>query len=651
MSQSKEELIKSAREKGWTGSGFSSPSKIRYWLKQFDSIIFVAREVGYSGPEKFKDVSTFIRREANKAGIPISYDYYKLIKELHKRLNTWAISFKDNDKFKITKMTAKFKKNGEESQSREKPHQLLNRLWKTFFNEIRNHIHEKGWNIRQKFVISAQAKTILRNNNNEEEMEDTIKGHYSQRGYSSYKLTWQKITDITDDKKIFKEFVEPKIADWKYRDEKLVDGYAWTLISCSQIDLTVIPSTEVDNVEGENEDYEIGDEYVVEYPSWMRNSQSGVKIEIHSNGKNCFFMSVLYAYSGKKYLSKKDIDTYSKLFNWDGIDLNGTVTREQIIQWNKNNPNYYLVIYLFNGLAEETPKQEFLDKHEMYMPPPLDVEGKTPIFLLLLGSNEHSLNIVVNNATSVTSYVSNEIKKYFKRAHILPITNICHLFRGLDSDNQVFFCKKCCYHCYSENALAEHQNRGCDREFKPDESVSDLPIVFNQFGKLGRLPFFIVYDTETIQKRVASGPIQYKEGEGGTFFPITNSIPVTDNNVQTEHEAFLFPVLLWTQEEYTQFLPDSFFVNEGASIHDLERLGSISFRLPFGGLWLFYGKDCIEKGVNLLCDIDKTFVKTLKYSGKRRNPETGKWIQTTPIIMTPEDSNCSRTSRRMLSLW
>ena len=79
MSQSKEEIIKSAREKGWTGSGFSSPSKIRYWLKQFDSIIFVAREIGYSGPENFKDVSAFIRREANKAGIPISNDYYKLI--------------------------------------------------------------------------------------------------------------------------------------------------------------------------------------------------------------------------------------------------------------------------------------------------------------------------------------------------------------------------------------------------------------------------------------------------------------------------------------------------------------------------------------------------------------------------------------------
>ena len=36
-----------------------------------------------------------------------------------------------------------------------------------------------------------------------------------------------KITDIKNDEKVFKEFVEPLIVDWKNRDEKLVDGYSW----------------------------------------------------------------------------------------------------------------------------------------------------------------------------------------------------------------------------------------------------------------------------------------------------------------------------------------------------------------------------------------------------------------------------------------
>ena len=434
-----------------------------------------------------------------------------------------------------------------------------------------------------------------------------MKGTYFRKGYgTAKKANWEKITDITNDDLVFKEFIEPRINDWKYRDEKLTDGYAWTLVSVSEIVITFLPSSEVGNAESENIDFDIGDEFVVQYPSWMINSMSGVKTTMKkTNGNNCFFMAILYAYSHKKYLSEADIIIYSKLFNWKGIDIHGTVTREQIIKWNENNPKFYLIVYLYNGLTEETRKEDFLEKFEVYIAPPNDVEGKEAIPLLLLGSQEaSSLNFVINNATSITSYVSNEIKQYFKRAHIIPILDVGKLFRGKYGDNQVHYCKKCAYYFSSQKALEKHQENGCNKQYEPNISVSTKPIGFTQFDKLGELPSFIIYDTETIQKRIASGPIQYKEGKGGMLIPIVNKIPVSEGGVQSIHEAFLFPIIVWTKEEYTQFLPNSLFPNLGATIHDLERLKVVSWKLPFGGLWLFYGSDCLEKGINFLHELD-----------------------------------------------
>ena len=40
---------------------------------------------------------------------------------------------------------------------------------------------------------------------------------------------------------MLKEFVEPTVADWKHREEKMVDGYPWIYENISEIDLTFIP--------------------------------------------------------------------------------------------------------------------------------------------------------------------------------------------------------------------------------------------------------------------------------------------------------------------------------------------------------------------------------------------------------------------------
>ena len=67
-------------------------------------------------------------------------------------------------------------------------------------------------------------------------------------------------------------------------------------------------------------------------------------------------------------------------------------------------------------MNEDTTKKEFLDGYEVWLAPPNDVEGKEMIPLLLLGTQEAgSMNFVVNNATSVTSYVSNDKKNSLRK--------------------------------------------------------------------------------------------------------------------------------------------------------------------------------------------------------------------------------------------
>ena len=136
----------------------------------------------------------------------------------------------------------------------------------------------------------------------------------------------------------------------------MIDGYSWEFDSLSQIDITLIQSSEVKNVKSENEDYDIGEELVIEYPSWMKNKLSGLKTNMKTNGVNCFLMAILYVISRKVYLTNNDIEEYSKMFNWKGIDIEKPVRREEIKLCMKNNPKYYLVIYLYSNLTEETKK-------------------------------------------------------------------------------------------------------------------------------------------------------------------------------------------------------------------------------------------------------------------------------------------------------
>jgi len=161
--------------------------------------------------------------------------------------------------------------------------------------------------------------------------------------------------------------------------------------------IVLVAASDDMNILSDNEDYDIGEDFIISYPDWIKLSKSGVKTNLRkSNGKNCFVLSVIYAYAyfkeGKTKLTDIEVMKYKKMFNWNGIDTNGTVNREQILKWNKNNPLFFLTIYLFNGMNEETSKKDFLDGYEVWIAPPNDVEGKEMIPLLFFRKSRSRFN-------------------------------------------------------------------------------------------------------------------------------------------------------------------------------------------------------------------------------------------------------------------
>ena len=219
-------------------------------------------------------------------------------------------------------------------------------------------------NPHQKWVVSPQAKVIIRNIENEQ-MEDVVQGNYYVKGYISKKANWSKLTDVTNEYKILKEFVEPTVADWKHIEEKMVDGYAWIYESVSEIDLTFIQSNELPNIESDNLNFDIGELDNLEYPSWMIHYNSGFLTRMRVKGRDCFNESIIYAVAGRDNITEKDIEEIAKIFNWKGINKEGPVRKDDVNVWLKNNPDYYLIIYHFNGLTGKTTKREFFDDLEM----------------------------------------------------------------------------------------------------------------------------------------------------------------------------------------------------------------------------------------------------------------------------------------------
>ena len=73
-------------------------------------------------------------------------------------------------------------------------------------------------------------------------------------------------------------------------------------------------------------------------------------------GKNAFTKLLIMMLLKWAILQRKKIKEVAKKSNWKGINKNGPVIREYIDLGMKNNPNYYFIIYHFNGMTINTTK-------------------------------------------------------------------------------------------------------------------------------------------------------------------------------------------------------------------------------------------------------------------------------------------------------
>ena len=133
------ELLAKVRKWGNNIASYTLPWKLKRMIQDYNELYAGAREIGYNGEDNITKVKDFIRVEARKEGMILSNfsynQYLKNIVFLWKLINKWEISFQDVGKFQIVTARLKFIKHGMESQSREKPHHVLQRIWRSVLHE------------------------------------------------------------------------------------------------------------------------------------------------------------------------------------------------------------------------------------------------------------------------------------------------------------------------------------------------------------------------------------------------------------------------------------------------------------------------------------------------------------------------------------
>ena len=76
------------------------------------------------------------------------------------------------------------------------------------------------------------------------------------------------------------------------------DGYSWILESVSEIIFTFVPASDEMNILSDSEDFDIGEDFIISYPTWIKHAKSGVKTNLKKrNGRKCFVLSVIYDYA------------------------------------------------------------------------------------------------------------------------------------------------------------------------------------------------------------------------------------------------------------------------------------------------------------------------------------------------------------------
>ena len=110
---------------------------------------------------------------------------------------------------------------------------------------------------------------------------------------------------------------------------------------------------------------------IINLPKWWFKK---VGADIVTDKNDCVYRSILRSVIKKRTPHQSDYEEAHKKFIWeqDGycFPIEGPVTRKDMLQWNKMNPNYYLCVYGYEGLDEKTYSIMFVNLLRPFILPP-----------------------------------------------------------------------------------------------------------------------------------------------------------------------------------------------------------------------------------------------------------------------------------------
>ena len=136
-----------------------------------------------------------------------------------------------------------------------------------------------------------------------------------------------------------------------------------------------------------NDNIKIG--RIIKLPKWWFKK---VGYDIISDKNGCVYKSILKSVIKKHHPSQYDYEEAHNKFIWEDekyrFPIEGPVTRKDMIQWNRMNPNYYLCVYGYEGLDEKTDSILFLNELRPFLLPTEDRNNKQPIYLIVTTPKE-----------------------------------------------------------------------------------------------------------------------------------------------------------------------------------------------------------------------------------------------------------------------
>ena len=346
---------------------------LREWISGTNKIYEGAQALGYKGPKFYREITAFLRKEEEdqkkvndtKIKVKRTYNYRKKLPEIAEKQrrsrNHWEISFDRNDKFQVYTMNMTFvDRDGNSIPCNDKPSNIISSHKAMAYKALHNWIL-KNDDILRRWHVRLEADFIFE----EVKTGEEYIGGFDQKGENM----------LLEYNSEFNDFIEKVSNDWREKENKFVsDGYERSYKYTRGIWIIFTPfrdhrkrikkmhrknNTEIKSyIRKYNIIITLETGSKINSPQWFTKCQvvnvpsEGINGEDNCCGRN----DIVYQQSLSSRPTKQERRQLESKFNWDGFP-NGPVTKKYFEHWNKMNPNYYLVIYSFEGLSEETTKR------------------------------------------------------------------------------------------------------------------------------------------------------------------------------------------------------------------------------------------------------------------------------------------------------